>query len=59
MNVAFFRFALSDSDDSDDSEEEENRADTANQRGESSVRSAQPLTNPHHTPIVKVNVLPI
>ncbi|TYZ58375.1 hypothetical protein PybrP1_006183 [[Pythium] brassicae (nom. inval.)] len=62
---AFFRFAASDSDDSSDSDDdggggderasgEENRGGAANSsRGESSVRSAQPLSSAQHSPTLK------
>uniref|UniRef100_K3WMP2 PX domain-containing protein n=1 Tax=Globisporangium ultimum (strain ATCC 200006 / CBS 805.95 / DAOM BR144) TaxID=431595 RepID=K3WMP2_GLOUD len=55
---AFYRFASSDSEDSNESDAEDDAASSksdAKARGEPSLRSAQPLTNPHHTPIVKVN----
>lgn len=69
--IAFYRFAASDSEESSsggdsDSEEEdddgedgaENRGHSANNsRGVSSIRSAQPLSNLVHSPVVKVKIL--
>ncbi|KAF1321069.1 Ribonuclease h2 subunit a, partial [Globisporangium splendens] len=55
---AFYRFASSDSEDSNESDAEDDEAASKSDavRGESSLRSAQPLTNPHHTPIVKIGM---
>lgn len=60
LPTAFFRFAASDSEDSSDSDGDdgEHRANGGETRGESSVRSAQPLSTSRHSPnVIKVNVL--